>query len=299
MGEGIDESASTALTALGAPTRPHAATIEAAGIRFHVACWDEYTAAPVLLIHGVASSARTWWRIGPAIAAAGFRVVAPDLPGHGLTGGWTGHHRFRDNARDVAAVARAALPGVDPAAVAVVGHSWGAMTAAALPAAGYVAERLVLLDPPAIPLEIIRQMLEDPTERAYDDLDEAIRAVGGLYPTWPHGDVLAKAEALTQLDEAAVRAVLTENGDWDGGLADLAHPAAREVPVWLIRGDPAFGGLVPDQALPALAARVGADHVATIRGAPHSPQRTHPVETLRALLRALTGRDATAVGAGP
>ena len=69
----------------------------------------------------------------PALAATGRRVVAVDLPGHGRTGHWQGHHRFRDNAADVAAFVRAA--GLAREDLQVVGHSWGAVTAAALPAA--------------------------------------------------------------------------------------------------------------------------------------------------------------------
>jgi pimeloyl-ACP methyl ester carboxylesterase len=266
---------------------PDDSTVEAAGIPFHVLSWGEPAAPPVLLVHGVTSSARTWWRVGPAVAAAGYRVVAPDMPGHGLTGHWAGHHAFRDNAADLVAFARAACPGVGPADVRVVGHSWGGMTVAAFPAAGYVPRRLVLLDPPTIPLAVIKLMLLDPAERRYDDVEQAIAAVGPLHPTWPFGDVVAKAEGLTQFDEPAVRAILTENGDWDGGLAALADPAARDVPTRLIRGDPAAGGYVPDAAVPAFVARLGTEHVTTIAGAPHSPHRTHPVETVRALLDAL------------
>ena len=273
--------------ALASPGPPDEATIEASGIPFHVLGWGDRDAPPILLLHGVTSSAGTWWRIGPAIAAAGFRVVAPDLPGHGRTGHWRGHARFRDNAADLVAFARAALPDVEAAAIRVVGHSWGAVTAAAFPAAGFRPERLVLIDPPAIPLAVITLLLEDPAEHRYDDLTEAIMAIGSLNPTWAYGDVLAKAEGLTQFDEAAVRAILTENGDWDGGLADLADPAARDVRLWLIRGDPAVGGYVPDEALPAFEERMGPDHVATIVGGPHSPHRTHPAETVDALLRAL------------
>ncbi len=106
-------------------------------------------------------------------------------------------------------------------------------------------------------------------------------------PAWHDGDVLAKATALTHLDAAAARAVLTENGDWDGGLADLADPATAGIPVWLVRGDPTAGGLVPDAALPGFVARLGTDHVITIAGGPHSPQRVHPVATTAALLHAL------------
>jgi pimeloyl-ACP methyl ester carboxylesterase len=36
-----------------------------------------------VLLHGVMSCAATWWRIGLALAARGWRVDAPDLPGHG------------------------------------------------------------------------------------------------------------------------------------------------------------------------------------------------------------------------
>jgi pimeloyl-ACP methyl ester carboxylesterase len=40
--------------------------------------------APVaLLLHGITGSSGTWWRVGPALADAGWRVVALDLPGHG------------------------------------------------------------------------------------------------------------------------------------------------------------------------------------------------------------------------
>ena len=44
---------------------------------------------------------------GPALAAAGFRVHAPDMPGHGHTGSWRGHWRFHDNARDLVALVEA------------------------------------------------------------------------------------------------------------------------------------------------------------------------------------------------
>ena len=35
------------------------------------------------LLHGVTSSRSTWWRVGPALAAAGWDVTAVDLAGHG------------------------------------------------------------------------------------------------------------------------------------------------------------------------------------------------------------------------
>ena len=93
--------------------------------------------------------------------------------------------------------------------------------------------------------------------------------MGAANPMWVFGDVAAKAEALTQFDETAVRDVLLRNGDWDGGYGDLADPSAANVDRWLIRGDPAAGGLISDAA------------AARVRGAPrqrpgHDDRRERP-----------------------
>jgi pimeloyl-ACP methyl ester carboxylesterase len=271
--------------ALEDPSPGRRAVIPAAGIPFATVEWGEPGAPPVLLVHGVTSATGIWWRIGPALAAAGYRVIAVDLPGHGSTGAWSGRHRFAETAADLAAFVRAA--GLDDHELGVVGHSWGAITAAHLPAAGLRPRALVLLDPPALPVSVMSTMTVDPVERHYDDLAEATRTIRAAYPDWTDGDVLAKAESLTMFDEPAVRAVLLDNGDWDGGLGGLADPRAAGVPTWVVRGELATGGMLPDGALPAFAERIGADHILTIAGGAHSPQRMHPEATLVALLRAL------------
>lgn len=272
--------------ALEAPPEPDWIVVDAAGIRYAARVWGVPVDPPLLLVHGITASSRVWWRVGPALAAGlGRHVVAVDQAGHGRTGSWTGHHRFRDNAADLVAFATAA--GLARPGLRVVGHSWGAMSAAALPASGLRPEVAVLLDPPAVPLAVIASMLDDPIERHYDDLAEAMIALGSLHPTWPYGDVVAKAEALTQFDATAAVAVLTGNGDWDGGLADLTDPAAAGVAFRVVRGEPAAGGLVPATAAALLAARLGPEHVLTVAGGSHSPMRNRPEATLLALLRAL------------
>jgi pimeloyl-ACP methyl ester carboxylesterase len=271
--------------ALEAPSEGARITVEAATIPWSAIVWGAPEARPLLLIHGVTSSATTWWRVGPALAAAGRRVVAVDQAGHGRTGHWRGHHRFRDNAADIAAFAREA--GIVRDGLQVVGHSWGAMTAAALPITGFRPATIVLLDPPVLPFDRISLEASDPTQQPFDSADEAIAAIRDAEPTWPDGDVRAKAEAVIHLDFDAARSVLLDNGDWDGGLSDLRDPAAAGIDTWLIRGDPTFGGYVDDTAAAAFAEVLGPDHVLTIPGSPHSPQRTHPVETTAAILRAL------------
>jgi len=271
--------------ALVTPEPGERRTIEAGGLPWSALFWGPADARPVLLVHGVTASAAVWWRVGPALAATGRRVIAVDQAGHGRTGHWQGHHRFRDNAADIGTFIRAA--GLDPAELQVIGHSWGAVTAAALPVAGFRPATLVLLDPPVLPFERIALEASDPGQQPVATLEDAIRAIESTEPAWSEGDVRAKAEAVMELDFEAARAVLLDNGDWDGGLADLRDPAASGLDVWLVRGDPATGGYVDDEAAGAFAEVIGADHVLSIAGGPHSPQRTHPEETVACILQAL------------
>ena len=284
----IDTDLPAAIAAVLASQTPDPGTrssVPAAGIAWSSIRWGDPADRPLLLIHGVTASARIWWRVGPALAASGRCVTAVDLPGHGQTGGWLGHHRFRDNAVDLAAWIQAAglaLPGLQ-----VVGHSYGAMTAAALPSAGLRPATLVLLDPPAAPLARMGQMASDPSEQPVPDMAEVIGTLIANNPDWSTEDIQAKAEALGQVDRSAARAILLDNGDWDGGLEDLSDPAAHGIPTWIVRGDPLVGSLLPDAGLVPLGALAGADHVITLAGAPHAPQRTHAGPLVAALLAAL------------
>jgi pimeloyl-ACP methyl ester carboxylesterase len=264
------------------PGRPKIVT--ASQYAWNTVEWGEPEDPPLLLVHGVTSNLETFWRIGPAVAASGRHVIDVDLPGHGRTGGWRGRHRFIETAEDLVGLIRAA--GLDRANLAILGHSWGGMTVASLPSAGFRPEWLVLLDPPALSRSDLLAFSQDPTERRYEDVDDAIEAIRASGVTWSDGDIRMKALGLTQMDEAAVRAIYLEN-DYDAGVGALSDPAAIGIPTWIIRGDPAQGGLIADEHVPALEERVGPDHVVTIAGAGHSPQRTHPEATILAILRAL------------
>jgi pimeloyl-ACP methyl ester carboxylesterase len=271
--------------ALAEPKLGDRSVVDAAGIPFSVLTWGDPRDRPLVLLHGVTASAAIWWRVGPALAATGRWVVAPDLPGHGRTGHWTGRHRFPDMAADVGEVIRTA--GLDRPDLQVVGHSYGAVAAAHLPAAGLCPGTLVLLDPPVLPHALMARQVEDSTERVHEDLDDAIADVVAAEPDWSAGDVRAKAEALTEIDEAAARAILLDNGDWDGGLSGLADPAAGGIDIWVVKGEQATGSYLPDVAVPAFVARIGADHILTVKDGAHSPQRMRVEATVAALLRAL------------
>jgi pimeloyl-ACP methyl ester carboxylesterase len=276
--------------ALISPIEGDHGEVHAGATAWPTVTWGREGDPPVLLVHGVTSNAGIWWRVGPAIAAAGHRVIAVDMPGHGRTDRSVARsHVFADTALELAAFVESAR--LDVPNLAVVGHSWGGMVAAHLPGAGLRPRTLVLLDPPVLTLERLRALTESPTERDYATIEESIQAVRAENPTWSDGDVEAKARALTEFKPQLVLDVLLRNGPWDGGMAALRDANAggpgSAVDVWLIRGEWHAGGLIPDSKVPSLERQLGADHVITVEGGPHSPQRTHPEATVLAILRAI------------
>ena len=60
------------------------------GLRVHIleAGFETDGRPCVLLLHGFPELAYSWRKVMPALADAGFHVVAPDLRGYGRTTGW-------------------------------------------------------------------------------------------------------------------------------------------------------------------------------------------------------------------
>lgn len=171
--------------------------------------------APVaVLVHGVTGWHRTWWRVGPALAERGWRVVAVDQRGHGRSPRISGAVTIDDAAEDLeAAIERHASPSID----LLVGHSLGAMVSMrlALRRPG-IARRLVLEDPPSI------DRAAPPDEEFYASIRNGVRAARdapeaeverGLteHPRWLEEDARQDVEG---------RAL----ADAEGIVASLRHP---------------------------------------------------------------------------
>jgi epoxide hydrolase 4 len=86
----------------------------------------------VLLLHGFPQSAEAWLRQLPALAAAGYHAVAPDLRGYGGSGRPRGVSSYALSRLVADAVGLLDALGVREAAV--VGHDWGGVVAWALAA---------------------------------------------------------------------------------------------------------------------------------------------------------------------
>ena len=64
------------------PHRETSRFVDSGGIRWHVQVGGEGPA--ILLLHGTGASCHSWRDVRPALSE-GFRVIAPDLPGHAFT----------------------------------------------------------------------------------------------------------------------------------------------------------------------------------------------------------------------
>src|SRR5947209_7118858 len=106
------------------------------GLRMHVleAGYEPKGRPCVLLLHGFPELAWSWRKVLPAVAAAGYHVVAPDQRGYGRTSGWDARYdgdlasyRILNLVRDAIGVVRAAG---HHTVEAVVGHDFGVTVAA-------------------------------------------------------------------------------------------------------------------------------------------------------------------------
>ena len=136
--------------------------------------WGEPTAPPVVCLHGVNAHGRRFRKLAEERLAAQFRVLAPDLRGHGYSD-WEPPWTIATHAHDV-------LETLDDAHVAravFVGHSFGGRLTVELAAlAPDRIERAVLLDPA---LQVLPHVGLDFAEReradnSYESPEQAIEA---------------------------------------------------------------------------------------------------------------------------
>lgn len=182
-------------------------------------------AGTVVLLHGLMGSAESWHRIIPLLVDRGHRVLALDLPGHGLSP--------RDPALTIPSAAasvvetvRALAPG---APVHAIGHSYGAVVLAA--AARELRPRLgVYVDAaPALTGHQDRAELTDGYER--DRLQrtspEWLRESRSYYS---EADAEVEARAAHRFDAATAASVSCgDDGRWPlapGSIAVVADPSA-------------------------------------------------------------------------
>ncbi|MFI6934007.1 alpha/beta fold hydrolase [Streptomyces sp. NPDC050287] len=228
----------------------------------HVRHWGTGDHVAVL-VHGMLSNGECWWEIGPALAERGYRVVAVDLPGHGLS------PAAPDAGLD--GFVTALLKSVPAAPALAIGHSMGAFVLAS--ALDRLApERVVYVDTPFGPS---RADFDPPTlTAAYTKAKErrTLDALDRHEPGWQQRDRVVEARAAEQFDVATSVSLLASVAG-----TDFAPP--EHVPSLMIRPEPSR--FVPPAAVEQLTAR--GVQVRSVEGAGHITWYGHHAEFMTAL----------------
>ncbi len=133
----------------------------------------------VLLLHGFPELAYSWRKVMPAIAAAGYHVIAPDQRGYGRTTGWDGDYdgdlgsfRMLNLVRDAIGLVNAL--GYRSVA-AVIGHDFGSPVSAWCSLVRPDVFRSVVLmsapfgGPPALPFDTVAHPVTSPAKPSIHD----------------------------------------------------------------------------------------------------------------------------------
>ena len=257
----------------------------------------------IVFLHGVTDSL-TSYLVPMSMLGGGFRMLAMDFRGHGLSGHTPGEYRVRDYAEDVLEFVNSVVRG--PAIV--VGHSLGSMVAAAM---GSVATGLVrgvfLEDPPFYTAQM--PAFEDRSEyqifnglrevlRQHKEAGQSVDALAQLVGTWPIHPMLfdgrslldiagpevvrARAESLYRMDAEALQPVL-DGTQFDGFNPDDAL-AKIESPVHLLAGAVSLGGAIEQRDVERLASVVRRYTHRMLPGVGHMIHHTAPADYVSEVL---------------
>lgn len=220
--------------------------VEAGGLVWNYLEWNPGGKPNVLLVHGITSDARTWWKLGPDLARGGAHVLAVDMPGHGTSGNTPTDFKWTSTAAQLAAFVEAV--GWDKAGYRLAGHSWGgvvSLTLAATNPAGL--EKVALLDP-AIFLEekwadqgVAQYQAEvGQPKKSWDDY---LAWTQQNMPTWTDTDRYWKAGAIVAYRPEAVRDFFRDNS----GQNATALLGEVKAPLLLVISDETIGGVIPPE----------------------------------------------------
>ncbi len=221
-------------------------------VRLATRTWDD-VAGPggrrplAVLVHGVTSSSRTWWRVAPALAERGFEVLSVDLRGHGASPRVSEGLGLPDLADDLAETVQAGaqafpaeVPGMGqiPPIDLLVGHSLGALVVsqalATWPGLGARAR-------------------DDPDGLRWDLLAES--------PASPPGEAERRVADLTDCDATGIAAALRRQVTYDlPGLLALV-----QVPALLLIGEETLGSALVGPDRTALVDALGQGTVEVLR----------------------------------
>jgi pimeloyl-ACP methyl ester carboxylesterase len=197
---------------------------------------DEGQGPAVLLLHGFPDSADLWRNQIPALVAAGYRVVAPDLRGFGESDKpeETDAYRIPNLLGDVVGI----MDQLEVGRANVVGHDWGAALAWGL--AGFMPERVERLV--ALSVGHPSTFADRSWEQYQMSWYMLLFQFRGVAEQWLRAD-----------DWRGMRVMAGESVDGERYIADLSRPGALEAALaWYRANLPAESWVGPARPFPVI-----------------------------------------------
>jgi len=232
-------------------------------MKLYTRMWGDPTAEKsAVLIHGVTSNSLSWTRVGPALAEAGYYVVAPDLRGHGQSEKADGQYALNLMVDDLAE----SVP-LEP--TFLIGHSYGGVMGILAVERDVLRPAHLVLEDPVLCLadqELPARLLKNDEATLPRDLAGTMKA----NPKWNRVDAEGKLNSLAAIDWDHMRQVFSENAPWDlrPSLIDIAQ---RMPTVLLLPESPSF--YVPPDDVATLTAELGEELIIEFPDTGHSIHR--------------------------
>jgi magnesium chelatase accessory protein len=161
--------------------------VRVGGLTWHVQ--DLGSGPPILLVHGTGSASHSWRDVAPLLAR-NYRVLVPDLPGHGFT---TSPPFAGFSLPAMARALQLLLRELDVGPVIAVGHSAGAAVLARMTLSHYVTPKVIIsINGALLPLSGLPRWIFSPLAK--------LLARTELVPRWMAGRA-ANPEAIRRLIE--------------------------------------------------------------------------------------------------
>lgn len=171
-----------------------------------------------LLIHGLFADHQNWYRVGPALAERGYRVIAPELRGHGASP--RGAYSPELWAADL-------VESLPKNADLAIGHSLAGM-ALALAARELAVRRAIYVDPTWRMNQEQHVSFGSTWRGQLAWTEEQWRAAN---PRWGAGDIEARVESMRTFDPACIEGLASGNGH--------DHmPDRTDIPALILVADP-------------------------------------------------------------
>ena len=274
------------------PLYDNSAVLLVEGVNLHYRQWAEEGAEGVLLIHGFSGSTFSWRYTAPVMAAEGYRVIAVDLPGFGLS---ERDLSFTPTADQRAELLWSLLESLDSGFNwHLVGHSMGGGVAAAMVLQRPDQVQSVTLAAGAIPAEgrgrfgwifhypPLGRTVRHLATRVFlseENVERALASAYGRAPTKDEFEGYYRPLLIKDSDAALVEMLKTRERDLLSDLEDL------QVPVMLIWGaEDAWVKIEEGYKLNSLLKNA---ELVVLAGEGHCPMETAPLEFNNSLLRFL------------